>query len=268
MANRVAAAGTGDSAGAADRLDAGVPEAVHRSPLLADAIVQLAQRGRRGPGVRRHIGPEPGQRLRFFEDPQELAARRGGNAVQHDGPPEIEAGSDASHILAPLAPSCSTSSASTSLARMRPDASLSRYRDSARNGSRPSRSAACSTASSNGRCSKACSVLWWMKMLMGPCAGSRCASSSITRVSGWSGEPASGELAHGLHWQVVEYSNIRIYGPLSSRKGSGGPNEPVIAGELQTFKAQFFRALAHPTRIRMLEILVRGGAQCRNCRRL
>jgi DNA-binding transcriptional ArsR family regulator len=33
----------------------------------------------------------------------------------------------------------------------------------------------------------------------------------------------------------------------------------MIAGELQTFKAQFFRALAHPTRIRMLEILVRGG---------
>ena len=35
--------------------------------------------------------------------------------------------------------------------------------------------------------------------------------------------------------------------------------ESVIAGELQIFKAQFFRALAHPTRIRMLEILVRGG---------
>jgi len=33
----------------------------------------------------------------------------------------------------------------------------------------------------------------------------------------------------------------------------------MIAGELQTFKAQFFRALAHPTRIRVLEILVRGG---------
>lgn len=33
----------------------------------------------------------------------------------------------------------------------------------------------------------------------------------------------------------------------------------MVAGELQTFKAQFFRALAHPTRIRMLEILVRGG---------
>jgi DNA-binding transcriptional ArsR family regulator len=30
------------------------------------------------------------------------------------------------------------------------------------------------------------------------------------------------------------------------------------AGELQVFKARFFRALAHPTRIRILEILVRG----------
>src|SRR5437667_9031045 len=35
--------------------------------------------------------------------------------------------------------------------------------------------------------------------------------------------------------------------------------EPLIAGELQTLKAQFFRALAHPTRIRMLEILVQRG---------
>ena len=33
----------------------------------------------------------------------------------------------------------------------------------------------------------------------------------------------------------------------------------MAAGELQTFKAQFFKALAHPTRIRILEILVRGG---------
>jgi len=38
----------------------------------------------------------------------------------------------------------------------------------------------------------------------------------------------------------------------------GRVGEP-LAGELQTFKAQFFRALAHPTRIRMLEILVRRG---------
>ena len=34
---------------------------------------------------------------------------------------------------------------------------------------------------------------------------------------------------------------------------------PVIAEALQTFKARFFRALAHPARIRILEILVRGG---------
>jgi ArsR family transcriptional regulator len=33
----------------------------------------------------------------------------------------------------------------------------------------------------------------------------------------------------------------------------------MIAGELQTFKARFFRALAHPVRIRILEILVRRG---------
>jgi DNA-binding transcriptional ArsR family regulator len=32
-----------------------------------------------------------------------------------------------------------------------------------------------------------------------------------------------------------------------------------IAGDLQAFKARFFRALAHPTRIRLLEVLVRGG---------
>ena len=85
-------------AGAADRLEARVPQAAHRSPLLARAIVQLAEGGRCGPGVRRHVGPEPGQRRGFFEDPRELAARRGRNAVQHDGPPEIEAGADAGHV--------------------------------------------------------------------------------------------------------------------------------------------------------------------------
>ena len=35
--------------------------------------------------------------------------------------------------------------------------------------------------------------------------------------------------------------------------------ESAAAGELPAFKAQFFRALAHPTRIRLLEALVRGG---------
>ena len=31
------------------------------------------------------------------------------------------------------------------------------------------------------------------------------------------------------------------------------------SGQLQIFKAEFFKALAHPIRIRILEILVRGG---------
>jgi len=39
------------------------------------------------------------------------------------------------------------------------------------------------------------------------------------------------------------------------KRAAGAP----AAGELQTFKSRFFRALAHPVRIRILEILVRGG---------
>lgn len=35
--------------------------------------------------------------------------------------------------------------------------------------------------------------------------------------------------------------------------------ETPPSGELQNFKARFFKALAHPTRIRILEILVRGS---------
>jgi DNA-binding transcriptional ArsR family regulator len=42
------------------------------------------------------------------------------------------------------------------------------------------------------------------------------------------------------------------------RKRDGKRSESIAAGELQMFKAQFFRALAHPTRIRILEILVSG----------
>ena len=41
------------------------------------------------------------------------------------------------------------------------------------------------------------------------------------------------------------------------------PGGPLVAGELQNFKARFFRALAHPVRIRILEILVRGGRTVR-----
>ena len=35
-------------------------------------------------------------------------------------------------------------------------------------------------------------------------------------------------------------------------------NPPELGGQLQAFKAEFFKALAHPVRIRILEILVRG----------
>ena len=160
-------------AGASDRIEARGPEPVHRSLLIAAAVVQLAQRGQCGPRVRRHVGPESGQRVSFFQDPRELPAGRGRNAVQHDGAPEIEPGPDASDIAgAPGAQLLDEQRLYVS-GEMRPDASFSRYRDSARNGSRPSRSAARSTASSKGRCSNACSVLWWMKMLIGPCAGNR-----------------------------------------------------------------------------------------------
>lgn len=34
--------------------------------------------------------------------------------------------------------------------------------------------------------------------------------------------------------------------------------DPISSGELQAFKAKFFKALAHPIRIRILEILVDG----------
>jgi DNA-binding transcriptional ArsR family regulator len=37
------------------------------------------------------------------------------------------------------------------------------------------------------------------------------------------------------------------------------PAVDPLAGELQAFKARFFRALAHPVRIRILEILARGS---------
>ena len=34
--------------------------------------------------------------------------------------------------------------------------------------------------------------------------------------------------------------------------------QPAPIGQLQVFKAEFFKALAHPVRIRILEMLVRG----------
>ena len=46
--------------------------------------------------------------------------------------------------------------------------------------------------------------------------------------------------------------HICIYSLICMKRTSGG-------GQLQIFKAEFFKALAHPVRIRILEILVRGG---------
>lgn len=73
-------------------------------------------------------------------------------------------------------------------------------------------------------------------MLIGPCAGSKCASRSIT------GDNDSASVPRII--VIFEY-----YMRMAS----------TAVGELQTFKARFFRALAHPVRIRILEILVRGG---------
>ena len=51
---------------------------------------------------------------------------------------------------------------------------------------------------------------------------------------------------------------FEYYSPVASARGRRSAETTAI-GELQTFKAQFFRALAHPARIRILEILTRGG---------
>ena len=137
MANRRRGAGTG---GAAARPTASTQAFQRRctarrsSPTRSSSSLKVANADRAfaGTSVGNRDNAAVSSRIHTS------SARRGRNAVQHDRPPEVEAGADASHILPPLAPSCSTSSASTSLARMRPDASFSRYRDSARNGSRPS----------------------------------------------------------------------------------------------------------------------------------
>src|SRR6185295_9832627 len=52
---------------------------------------------------------------------------------------------------------------------------------------------------------------------------------------------------------------FEYYCPVALHRRAQRSGEPMPIGELQTFKARFFRALAHPARIRILEILVRGG---------
>jgi hypothetical protein len=71
---------------------------VHGPPFIFHAIVQFTQSGQRRPGGRRQIGPETGQRLRFFKDPGKFRPSRDRNAVKHHGPPEIEPGSDPGNV--------------------------------------------------------------------------------------------------------------------------------------------------------------------------
>ena len=98
MANRRGGRGNRRFGGAADRFDARAPQAVQRSPFFVKSIVLLDWRDPGRSRACRHVGPEPGQRGRLFENPRQLPAGRDGNAVEHDGPPEIEAVSDARDI--------------------------------------------------------------------------------------------------------------------------------------------------------------------------
>ena len=95
----VSCAGTRRGVGPSHRLEARVPQPVHRLPFVVHAIVQFAHSGRRRSRARRHIGAESRQRVGFFEDPRELAPRGGRNAVQHHRAPEIEPRSHARDIL-------------------------------------------------------------------------------------------------------------------------------------------------------------------------
>ena len=67
---------------------------------------------------------------------------------------------------------------------------------------------------------------------------------------------AGGRRAAPHHLAIIAI--FEYYSPVAVRRGRRS-GETMAVGELQTFKANFFRALAHPVRIRILEILTRGG---------
>jgi hypothetical protein len=85
-------------AGAVDRLQTRVPKAADGSRLIVRTFVKLADPRGCGPGVRRHVGPEPRQRLGFFQNPGELPPFRSWNAVQHYRTPDITPGTNAGHV--------------------------------------------------------------------------------------------------------------------------------------------------------------------------
>jgi hypothetical protein len=80
-------------------LEACIPQPAHRRSFVVHAIVEFAHSGKRRSRARRQISAESPQRLGFVEDPRELAARGGRNAVQHHRAPELEPRSHARHLL-------------------------------------------------------------------------------------------------------------------------------------------------------------------------
>jgi len=74
------------------------------------------------------------------------------------------------------------------------------------------------------------------------------ARQALTRLdvmTWWLARPDRDGMSRGLTFIIFEYIDIHMVGL-------------ARGGHLQAFKAEFFKALAHPTRIGILEILVRG----------
>ena len=156
----------------AGRLVPAAEVAHHPAPGLGDQP---------GADRRRASAPDPPQRVRLGDVPDQLLGRAGPQRILEHRQPQVEPRAEARDRLAgPVAQVL----LQHLLQLGEPDpAPPSAPRDSGpRSGRAGSRRPAPPflTASWNGRSSKACSVLWWMKTVIGPCAGSRCAACSIT----------------------------------------------------------------------------------------
>ena len=143
----------------------------HPAPGLGD---QPAADRRRG------LGPDPPQGVGLGDVPDQLLGRPGPQRVLEHRQAEVQPGAEAGQTgPRPRRP---RSSRRTPRGRRtgsgRGPAPRGSGPRSGRAGSRRRR-APFLTASWNGRSSKACSVLWWMKTVIGPWAGSRCAACSM-----------------------------------------------------------------------------------------
>jgi hypothetical protein len=78
-------------AGTTNGLEAGVPQLTDCGPFLSGRPIGSTESRQHGARVRRQIRAEPRQRGGFFQDPRELVAGRGRNAVENDRSPQIEA---------------------------------------------------------------------------------------------------------------------------------------------------------------------------------